>query len=409
MKILYALSQRPEATGSGIYIRAMIKEAAKRGIGAFLFAGLRGNESAGFDKPGGSAYVRFNRDVSFDIPGMSDVMPYPSIRFSDLDAGRLEEYKRVFGNMLTAAVKRFKPDLIHSNHLWIMTSLITRLFPDIPVICSSHGSDIRQYLNRPHLRAYVRDGCSSLDGVIALNYGQKEKIIVNYGIPADNILVAGAGFDDTLFYPAGKTPERPVELVYAGKLSRSKGVPWMLKALAGIDLPWKLHLVGGGSGAEKEECLESASNMSERVIAYGPLPQSELARIMRRSHIFILPSFYEGLPLSLLEALACGCRAVVTGLPGVLEIMGDSETEYISTVEPPRLEEVDRPVKCDEKPFVERLRSALSRHIETVVMNPAVDMEKLRTIVKVYTWEGVYDKIERVYRSLVKGTSDDDR
>ena len=87
----------------------------------------------------------------------------------------------------------------------------------------------------------------------------------------------------------------PVQIIYAGKLSNSKGVPWMLKAFSKLENSnWKLHLVGSGSGKEKEECLKLAKRLGDKVETHGAIHQSELANIMKRSHIFILPSFYEG-------------------------------------------------------------------------------------------------------------------
>jgi glycosyltransferase involved in cell wall biosynthesis len=125
-----------------------------------------------------------------------------------------------------------------------------------------------------------------------------------YHLPVTRIHVVGAGHNDRLFKPQEKPTPGPVQLVYAGKLSCAKGVPWFLRALSKIHaLPWRLHLVGGGSGAERQACLRLADELGDRVKVHGAVNQQDLAAIMRQSHIFILPSFYEGLPLVVLEAL----------------------------------------------------------------------------------------------------------
>ena len=65
--------------------------------------------------------------------------------------------------------------------------------------------------------------------------------------------------------PPNRFPNR-CNSYYAGKLSNAKGVPWMLRALARIDNPtWPLHLVGGGSGEEKSDCLRLANELGGRV------------------------------------------------------------------------------------------------------------------------------------------------
>ena len=118
-------------------------------------------------------------------------------------------------------------------------------------------------------------------------------------------------------------------------------------------------MVGEGSGEEKEECLNLAEKLGDKVVTYGPVSQVELSVLMKQSHIFVLPSFFEGLPLVLLEALACGCRLIATALPGIQEILGDMDSMYIRFVELPRLRKVDTPYEEDEERFEENVRNAL--------------------------------------------------
>ena len=173
-------------------------------------------------------------------------------------------------------------------------------------------------------------------------------------------MVTGAGYNDTVFTPGAKPAPRPVQLVYAGKLWNAKGLPWLLQALKTIAAPdWQLHIVGGGSGREMEECLRLAKNLGERVLVHGMMPQARLAGMFRQAHIFVLPSLFEGLPLVVLEALASGCRVVATELPGVLEVVGDVKTETITLVRTPRLRKMDQPYPEDLPAFVRNLTQAI--------------------------------------------------
>lgn len=82
--------------------------------------------------------------------------------------------------------------------------------------------------------------------------------------------------------------------------------------------PSGLVLVGGrGDDAEyaRIERLTAASDVP--VTLAGRLDGDGLVRAYRSSDVFVLPSFYEGLPLVTIEALACGCKVVATDLPGV--------------------------------------------------------------------------------------------
>ncbi len=405
MRILHILSQKPEATGSGIYITAMIKHAAERGHENHLIAGVSRDFEPDPDILGTGSYsfIRFEGgDLPFKIPGMSDIMPYPSRKFRDLTGEELLLYRKVFRDKIRESVEAFQPDIIHSHHLWIVTAVTRREFPHIPVVSTCHGSDIRQFRNCGHLRSLVEEECGKLDRVMALSGAQKEEIASLYGIPGERIAVTGAGFSSRLFTPGKKPGTPPVNIIYAGKLSNAKGLPWMMKALSRLrDIPWELDMIGSGSGDEKKRIIEMAEALGERIRFRGLLPQRELAEIMKASHLFLLPSLFEGLPLVVLEALAAGCRIVVTKLPGVMELLGGSKHDSISLVDLPAIEQVDIPVKEDEEQFVTDLEKGLREQLLRAMDEPAPAVSKLRERIDSFSWESVYRRVEEVYRSAL--------
>ncbi|WP_457571508.1 glycosyltransferase family 4 protein [Desulfovulcanus sp.] len=408
MRILHVLSQRPDSTGSGIYIRAMIKEAIKKGHKNYLLAGLPKGEDLGHHEldPECSSFVYFQgQDLSFPIVGMSDVMPYPSKRFCDLTRDELEAYENCFAAKVKAMVQSFKPDIIHTHHLWLVSALVRELFPHLPQVTTCHGSDLRQFQSCAHLQERVLGPCKKIDAVLALSRAQKDDIMRFYQIEERKIHVVGAGYNDNLFCPEIKPTPPPVHLVYAGKLSKAKGVPWLLKALLRLleeGEEFVLHLVGGGSGTEKEMCLQFAEKFGSSCKVYGLISQQELARVLKQGHIFVLPSFFEGLPLVLLEALACGCRLVATRLPGVLEVLGTKVHDYIALVPLPRLEQVDVPVQEDEEIFVQNLGQGLKRQIKAVQRNAQLDLTRVENLLKFYSWSAVFERVQRVYDSVFK-------
>lgn len=405
MRILHLLSQRPDATGSGIYLQAMVRHAAARGWENHLVAGV----PCGFapQVEGIGAYqcglIRFDGpDLSFPIVGMSDVMPYPSRRFADLNDSEIGAYQSCFGDRLDEAVAAFKPDIIHSHHLWLVTAMARKRHPDLPMVTSCHGSDLRQFQNCPHLAAQVTEPCRQLDAVLALSSDQKRQIQTLYGIDPTRVTVAGAGYDQSIFFAIPKPADGPVRILYAGKLSRAKGVPWMLAALGRIAQPdWHLDLVGGGSGPEKDQCLELATGLGHKVTAHGPVDQKALADLLRQSHVFVLPSFFEGLPLVLIEALACGCRLVATVLPGVDEVLGGLDADFIGLVGLPRLERVDVPLAADEPLFVDRLAAVLAGQIRAAADQPDIDLKPARSLLLSATWPQVFERVATVYRRVI--------
>lgn len=190
--------------------------------------------------------------------------------------------------------------------------------------------------------------------------------------------------------------------MYAGKLSNAKGVPWFLRALQSIRSPaWQLHLLGSGRGEEKEYCLKLAKEMGERVRVYGALPQKHLAKIMRRSHILVLPSFYEGLPLVILEGLASGCRIIATDLPGIKEILGNSDTDFITLVRTPRLRFIDQPYREDEFVFEQNLKKAIKQQMNAVSKCPQINLSPVQAKLDAYTWTGIFNKVRGAYQGCL--------
>jgi glycosyltransferase involved in cell wall biosynthesis len=188
--------------------------------------------------------------------------------------------------------------------------------------------------------------------------------------------------------------------VYAGKLSNAKGVPWFLRALRSIEYPaWQLHLLGSGSGEEMKNCLELARKLGRKVRIHGALPQEDLAEVMRQSHMLVLPSFFEGLPLVILEGLASGCRIVATDLPGTREILGDADPDFIDLVGTPRLRCIDQPYEEDEALFEQNLRNAIQQQLDAASRRPHIDFTTIQDKLDAYTWAGIFAQVRQAYLS----------
>ncbi len=399
------LSQRPDSTGSGIYLQAMLREASSCGHTNYMVAGVQADQPAELNciDQGQCMFVNFyEADISYHIVGMSDVMPYKSKRFCDLSDDELEEYEKTFSKVINKAVTGFKPDIIHSHHLWMISSLARQLFPKIPMVTTCHGSDLRQFQNCPSLQKWVLKGCRRLNAVMALSETQKNDIERLYGIPLGKIFVVGAGYNDVLFTLPHKPDPDPIQLVYAGKLSKAKGVPWLLRVLSRIDSPaWQLHLVGSGSGEENDDCLMLAKKLGERVLVHGATTQKELSVIMKQSHVFVLPSFYEGLPLVLLEALACGCRIIATDLPGVKELLGNIQSDFISLVRTPRMRNIDQPYDEDIDAFEKNLGNTLQTQIRAAYQRPQIDLSAIGNKISSFSWPEIFRKVQNVYFRVI--------
>ena len=140
-RVLHILSQRPGRTGSGVTLDNMVRLAAAGGWQQAVVVGVPAPETptVGGLAPESLFPLRFSdpdggpADLDFPVPGMSDVMPYPSTVWSTMSTEQLTRYRRVWRRHLAQVIGSFQPDLIHSHHVWLVSSIIKDIAPDTPV------------------------------------------------------------------------------------------------------------------------------------------------------------------------------------------------------------------------------------------------------------------------------------
>ncbi|MCF8052865.1 MAG: glycosyltransferase family 4 protein [Desulfobacterales bacterium] len=415
LKILHLLSQQPAKTGSGVCLLAMAAHGAEAGYRQRAVIGLPAAEPVPAIpplSPDGVFAVRFESPpVPFRIPGMSDVMPYPSTRFSDFTIEMLEGYLNAFAAAFSKATDGFVPDIIHANHHWLMTALARVLFPETPICAQSHGTELRQLVNAAHLAPYVVPACADVDTAFALHPENARGLKEAFGFSDEKVQVVGAGFRDDLFCAEGecRLPRKDGELrvVYAGKLAVAKGVLWLIEAVEKIRPPEKTTvtlMVAGTGGDEEAEQIRAAAAGSDRVHFLGALPQNELAKVFRSADVFVLPSMFEGLPLVVIEALACGCLAVVSDLPGIDDWMPHRlcEQGLVERVAMPRLVSLDTPDPDAVPAFIEDLAAALTTQLQRAAAKP--DRADTACHLVPLTWRGVFEKVKAVYEGFCEGS-----
>jgi glycosyltransferase involved in cell wall biosynthesis len=405
LKILHVIGQRPEMTGSAVYLEAIIKESHKLGFSNYRIAGVPFGSIDPLREMHGaeSSYVFFESEpLNFPVPGMSDVMPYKSSLFKDLREKRLTAYKSAFTQTLQKAVNHFEPDIIHTNHLFVLSALVRKLFPAIPVVATCHGTDLRQYNNCPHLRPFVKHYCQRLDKIIALTADQKNNISCLYEIPPEKIVVVSGGYDETVFTRTPKSPAGTVHILYAGKFNRSKGVPWLLKSLLRIkDHEWHLHMAGSGNGPEYDYCMELLETLAPKVTIHGFVSHRRLSELMKKAHVQVLPSFFEGLPLVLFEGLASGCRLIATDLSGFSEVFCNAKRDTVDLIQLPPLETIDQPYQKDEAFLENELCKSILNKIDAVRKSPDFDDPQAEMIGTSYKWTSVFERILSVYNDAI--------
>lgn len=391
------IAQLPTRTGSGVYFTNLIEGVAEKenGVETALIYGTQ--EPYEFDFGNAQVFpVEFkSKEVEFPIVGMSDEMPYDNTVYSEMTEEQIEVWMAAYRKRLKQAKEQFQPDIIVSHHLWYLTSLVLDEFPNTPVIGVSHGTDLRQARKNPHLHeAYVKD-LNRLTLVFSLSHPDKEAIVDVFEINPDKIIVTGAGFNNKIFNDQNIT-RKPgeVHILYAGKLAHAKGIYELAKAFPYVKHCYpnvKLHMVGSATDEIKAELVQLAE-YAEDFIIYDVKNQAALAECMKYCDIFVLPSYYEGIALIGIEALACRMRVVMTEIVGLMELLGKevNESDVISYVKLPRLYDADKPVKEDIPEFIHGITEALKEQIQHVIDDREIP-EHIYQKVNSHSWPQVID------------------
>jgi len=175
-----------------------------------------------------------------------------------------------------------------------------------------------------------------------------------------------------------------VGLVFIGSVIERKGVRLLLDALQGMnEADWRLFVVG--SGDQESECRRKSSEegLVGRVEFLGEASEAEVERILMACDALVLPSFLEGMPYVILEAMACSLAVVATDIDGIPEAVPHGEAALL--VEP-----------GDTK----ALRAALARAMRDGPLREALGRRGRERFERCFTLERHLARMESVYMEI---------
>ena len=400
MRILHVLAQLPIKTGSGVYFTNVIDGLKEFNVEqAAIYATT---PEYNFNFVDEKFEVEFQgKDISFPIVGMSDIMPYDNTLYKNMTDEMIESWQKAFREKLIQARETFKPDVVITHHLWILSSMVCDIFENVKVLGVCHNTDIRQAEKNPTMKDKYVKSLGKLDKILALSSGVIDGIANIYNYPVEKIVNIGAGYNEKIFYPVEKYEKNDnVKILYAGKFDESKGFYELIKAfrlLEKKDAKVELELIGNLKEEDRPR-VESLVGDSKRIRIYNAVDQVHLGEIMRHKDIFILPSYFEGLGLIAVEALGSGLRVVATEIEGLIEFLGEkiNNSEIIEYVKMPTIYDTDKAVEEEKPAFIERLVETLEVMIERTRKERAIPTYLLEEIEQ-HSWK---KKIETIYKLL---------
>ena len=395
MKILSILAQKPSSTGSGIYLTELLKSFHKMGEEQAVVYGVTKEDKLP-EFSGVKAYPVYyeSKNLPFPVLGMSDEMPYRSTRYRDLTEEMLESFRFAFLQKIQEAVEEFRPDILLCHHLYLLTALVREAFPNLPIYGFCHNTDLRQMEKHSLKREFIQENIRKLDRMFTPKEGQKKEVIRVYGVDPDKIRNIAVGYNEERFFlpkgdilfrggiprrrrvslPNGEVLEKgeALDLLFAGKLGEKKGVFSLLRAVEefykeeGKICPLRLFLAGdNGNLEEKEAVYALAKSCSYPIYFLGRLDQEELVKFYQFSDIFTLPSFFDAVPLTVLEALACGNKVVLTDLEGLEDFFKENTpASPVFFVNLPVMQNQDEMREEDTAAFEMKLKESIKKAAE---------------------------------------------
>lgn len=216
-----------------------------------------------------------------------------------------------------------------------------------------------QYLTR-----VVPDSVRRADRVLADSEATRADLVELLGTPPEKVEVLYSGVD-ARFRPLPQEGERErlrtrygldrPYVLSVGTLQPRKNYIRLIRAFARLSPRETVLVIAGGRGWLYEEVLEEAARFPDRVRILGFVEEEDLPALYRGARLFVMPSFYEGFGLPVLEAMACGVPVVCSGVSSLPEVAGDAALLVDPTDEEGLAEAMRRAL--EDEPLRERMRA----------------------------------------------------
>jgi len=259
-------------------------------------------------------------------------------RFAHRFNGRLYYYS-IVSSLSRMAIK---PDVVYTT--WAFPDAYAAMLYakqlGVPLVVRLHGGDINVVSKLSGVLPKILEMLDYASLVVCPSSALKDEV-VKLGANEANIEVMYSGVDTERFYPGDRKDccatlgleEQVKRIIYVGNFKREKGVNDLVKAVSVLRKTrdnFELLLVG--KGEERDNLVELVDELSinKYVKLIGEVDHDQLGVWMGASDTLCLPSYSEGMPNVVLEALSCHINIVATRVGGIPEVLANSDRNLVS-------------------------------------------------------------------------------
>jgi glycosyltransferase involved in cell wall biosynthesis len=263
----------------------------------------------------------------------------------------------------------------------------------LPYIISLRGADVpsdevkrfaKQY---KVLRPFIRWLWHDTDALVAVSNGLRS--YAKEMAPDLPIRVIPNAIDLSAFTPPlQRETEGPVRLLYVGRFNTFKSVETLVTAVGRLSHlevgEFELNLVGEGEQRPVLERMVSDLGLTRRVNFLGWVARDCIADHYRRADIFVTATTWEGMPNTVLEAMACGLPIVGTQASGLRDLVHDDINGYLVPIKDP-----------------DALAEALARLVDNGYERRRMGRESRKLAEREFAWEYIAEQYTRVYEQVL--------
>jgi len=328
---------------------------------------------------------------------------------------RVERVSRPFSTEAPRRVlslhRREPFDVIHVHAACCYSAaFLKRILGDVLLVSHVHGTtagmlssgggrleeDSGGYMNALR-RERIQWGGS--DAVVAVSRATSSEVIRDYGVPPERVDTAYNGVDSTLFGPTESRDESLKALtgfdrwdsptaLFVGQIGPRKGLEDLAEAAR---IVWEQHpeavfLLAGGAAAYTGHAGRRYYDRlrrdlsSDNFVFLGPVPHTSLPQLYSAVDLLVFPTYYEGFPKAMLEAMACGKPVVSTNVGGIPELARDGSEGYL--IQP-----------GDPKGF----GGLVCRMLDSPLGMAKMGRKARRRVATNFTWDETARKLQRIY------------
>jgi starch synthase len=341
--------------------------------------------------------------------------------YADLaELGNANGALKTLGVDLTIADGCDGTDLVHS-HTWYanFAGHLAGLLYDVPHVVSAHSLEplrpwkAEQLGGGYRVSSWVeRTAYLGAAAVIAVSSAMRDDVLRCYpDIDPDRVHVVHNGIDTEAWAPVadpdrvralGVDPGRP-SVIFVGRVTRQKGLPWFLRSCA--ELPPEVQIVLCAGAPDTPEIEREVSSLAADLAATRDgvvwiremLPRPDVIALLSAATVFACPSVYEPLGIVNLEAMACDTAVVATATGGIPEVVVSGETGLLVPIEQ-ATDGTGTPL--DPERYVADFAEALNEVLASPERAAEMGRAGRKRAIESFSWAAIAERTVEVYRGV---------